>query len=313
MRNALKQQNAILIKEERFPSKSNHTPTTTFAIYQALRILDQQQATGQRYMIFSDSQAAIQRIRTDTAGPGQQWARAAMEVYARLASRDNEVKVHWVPAHSGIPGNEVVDGFAKGAAGSRQRHQAPDRLLQEASLSHLARVATENRSRTTARWISDHVRPERRYKPPAGTGLRRRALGRVRKSLASRYYQLLAGHAAIGSFLHERMTGPLHLETNECRWCATGKRESRHHLFTECEAWRPQIRRLWRRIGKDCGWKHPRAPAVRKLWRKEATEAVLEFLEDTRVGCWTVTQGARRPAEGVGQGGEGEEGGPGPP
>ena len=95
--------------------------------------------------------------------------------------------------------------------------------------------------------------------------------------------------------------------------CATGKRESRHHLFTECEAWRPQIRRLWRRIGKDCGWKHPRAPAVRKLWRKEATEAVLEFLEDTRVGCWTVTQGARRPAEGVGQGGEGEEGGPGPP
>ena len=34
----------------------------TFAIYQALKILDQQQATGQRYTIFSDSQAAIQRI-----------------------------------------------------------------------------------------------------------------------------------------------------------------------------------------------------------------------------------------------------------
>ena len=36
-------------------------------------------------------------------------------------------------------------------------------------------------------------------------------------------------------------------------------------------------------------------------------------LEDTRVGCWIVTQGARRPVGGVGQGGEGEEGGPGPP
>ena len=34
----------------------------TFAIYQALKILDQQQATGQRYMIFSDSQAVIQCI-----------------------------------------------------------------------------------------------------------------------------------------------------------------------------------------------------------------------------------------------------------
>ena len=48
-------------------------------------------------------------------------------------------------------------------------------------------------------------------------------------------------------------------------------------------------------------------------WSKEATEAVLEFLGDTRVGCWASTRGARRPAEDVGQGDEGEEGGPGPP
>ena len=59
---------------------------------------------------------------------------------------------------------------------------------------------------------------------------------------------------------------------------------------------------LWRRVGKDCGWERPRAPAVRKLWRKEAIEVVLEFLEDTRVGCWTSVRGARRSAEDVGQG-----------
>ena len=106
----------------------------------------------------------------------------------------------------------------------------------------------------------------------------------MRKSLASRYYQLLTGHAVTGSFLHERMTGLLQAETSECRWCGSGKRESRHHLSTECEAWRPQIRRLWRRVGKDCGWKHPRAPAVRKLWREEATEAVLEFLRTPGLG-----------------------------
>ena len=106
------------------------------------------------------------------------------------------------------------------------------------------------------------------------------------------------GHAAIGSSRHECIAGPLRVETSECRWCCSGKRESRHHLFTECE---------------DCGWKYPSAPAVRKLWSKEATEAVLEFLEDTRVGWWTSTRGARRPAEDVGQGGEGEEGCPGSP
>ena len=96
----------------------------TVAIYQALKILDRQRTTGQQYTIFSDSQAAIQRIRTDSVGPGQQWARAALEVYARLAARDNEVTIRWVPAHSGVVGNEMVDGFAKEAASS-QRHRAP--------------------------------------------------------------------------------------------------------------------------------------------------------------------------------------------
>ena len=109
------------------------------------------------------------------------------------------------------------------------------------------------------------------------------------------------------------MTGPLHLESDRCRWCNSGARESRHHLFVECRAWTAQRHRLWRRVGKDCGWEHPRAPAVRKLWDERATEAVLEFLEDTRVGCRTAASTARRQSEDVGQSGEGEEGSPEPP
>ena len=114
---------------------------------------------------------------------------------------------------------------------------------------------------------------------PAMTTLRR-----VGKSLASRYYQLLSGHAAIGSFLHERVTGPLSRESSKCRWCSCGRRESRHHLLVECKAWAPQIRRLWRRVGKDCGGKHPKAPAVRKLRKGGATEAVSEFLGGSQIG-----------------------------
>ena len=41
---------------------------------------------------------------------------------------------------------------------------------------------------------------------------------RVRKATAQRYYQLLMGHAAIGSFLHERVTGPQRLGSDECWW-----------------------------------------------------------------------------------------------
>ena len=95
----------------------------------------------------------------------------------------------------------------------------------------------------------------------------------------------MSGHAAIGTFLYDRMTGPQRLESDGCWWCNCGRRQSRHHLFTECRAWAPQIRELWRRVGKDCGWEHPRAPALRWLWKDDAVEAVVEFLENTRVGC----------------------------
>ena len=88
--------------------------------------------------------------------------------------------------------------------------------------------------------------------------------------------------------------------------------------FTECQAWRPQIKELWKRIGKDCGWEHPRAPAMRGLWKDDAVGAVVEFLEVTRVGSRASAAMARarvdedRDGEEV-LGQEGEEDGPGPP
>ena len=42
---------------------------------------------------------------------------------------------------------------------------------------------------------------------------------------------------------------------------------------------------MWKDIGEACEWEHPRIPSVRPLWDGRATEAVLEFLRTTRVGC----------------------------
>ena len=111
-------------------------------------------------------------------------------------------------------------------------------------------MSTERRPRDTAQSVAAHVRPERSYTSPGGSGLRRGALRKARKSLASRYYQLLSGHSAIGSFLHERMTGPQRLEPSACWWCNSEKRQSRNHLFTECNAWAPHIRSCGRGLGK---------------------------------------------------------------
>ena len=50
-------------------------------------------------------------------------------------------------------------------------------------------------------------------------------------------------------------------------------------MFVERKAWAPQIGRLWERVGKDCEWELPKAPAVRILWDVRAVDAVVEFLE----------------------------------
>ena len=71
-------------------------------------------------------------------------------------------------------------------------------------------------------------------------------------------------------------------------------------------------------MGKDCGWEHPRAPALRWLWKDDAVGAVIDSLESTRGGSRASAEMARaRVDEDRGSeaaaGSEGEEGGPGPP
>ena len=109
---------------------------------------------------------------------------------------------------------------------------------------------------------------------PLGGGLGRRHLRRTPKSIAGRYYQLLSSHAAIGPYLKDKIRKT---DDDHCWWCEGGKRQTRHHLFTECRAWIPQTRRLWRDIGKAHGWKHPKAPSGKWLWMETSTEAGLAF------------------------------------
>ena len=282
----------------------------TYAIAQALDILDRRQERGRRYTIFVGSTSAIDRIMTGNIGPGQRFGVAAIEGCVRVMARNNEVTTRWVPAHHGVTGNERADEHAKVAAeGDRPDSAVPDELRRETSLSHITRVATEARARRMKQWISERLGdPRRKHRPPPGKGVRRKLLRRAPKHIAGRYYQLLSGHAAIGPYLEDKV------DDDRC-WCGGGKRQTRHHLFTECRAWAPQIRRLWSDIGKAHGWKHPRAPPVRWLWREKSTGAVLDFLGSTRVGCIrvrsTVPEEAARAD--LSAGGGGGEGGPGPP
>ena len=121
--------------------------------------------------------------------------------------------------------------------------------------------------------------------------------------MAARFFQLLSGHTMIVPFLKERWGWT---DSDRCRWCEKGK-QSREHLFKECTAWTAEIRRLWTAVGeasrgreridepfksrKGFGYRvrqaraRPSNTSIRDLLSDDRyTEAVLEFLETTRVG-----------------------------
>ena len=123
----------------------------------------------------------------------------------------------------------MADQYAKDAATGRDPgEELPEGYAGETSLAHMTRVTTEARSRATTDWITEHVRPGRRYRPPPGKGVRRTQLRSVKKTLAGRYYQLLSGHAEMGT--HRHRFG--RTDTPAC-WCASGEPQSRHHLLYE--------------------------------------------------------------------------------
>jgi len=77
-----------------------------------------------RVRIFTDAQVAITRITHDEPSPGQTHALQARKGIAALREQEPsvEIEIRWCPAHKGIPGNEIADGWARQAASEPDDH-----------------------------------------------------------------------------------------------------------------------------------------------------------------------------------------------
>jgi len=88
------------------------------ALASALKTAAEIAPTPSHVTIFTDTQAAIQRMSTEEPGLGQKYAVEARQHIATLrrAAPDITIKIRWCPAHEGVEGNEKANEWAKLAA-----------------------------------------------------------------------------------------------------------------------------------------------------------------------------------------------------
>ena len=251
-----------------------------YAIYRAVRRFNRRQEHNASYTVFTDAVEAIRRFRDDHLGPGQQFAIAVIKQCQEMRARGCSLTLRWVPSHKDVAGNELADWLAKIAAKCTLQSVCGD-FLSQASLAYLKRRATEERSARTKEWIHGSAKLRKSYILPPSAGIRRE-LRNVNKGVASRYYQLLTGHALIGPYLKDKIKKK---DSDHCWWCGLAKRQTREHLFKECSRWKHQIDVLWKTLRKDLGWKKFRQKPISRLFAQpKATGAILKFISDTDVG-----------------------------
>ena len=140
-----------------------------YVIYQSLSIMDRKPESGHRYTAFVDSTAAIEGSGRTTSGedsalqsPPLKSTAGCFQEATRLPSTGSHLIMEFQSTRERMSTRRLQP------TGERPRARPQTSTAGKISLSHMAGVATEARSRLTAQRISDHVKPKKSTSPPAG-------------------------------------------------------------------------------------------------------------------------------------------------
>jgi ribonuclease HI len=190
--------------------------------------------------VFIDCQPAIAALASPKAQPGQYLLAAFHAILARLfrARRTLRIRIHWVPAHVGIVGNETVDAYAKAAAQGASSPLATRVKLFESPLpTSRAAVIAAGAKAFAVQWREEwSTSPRYARISTFDNATPSKALEKMYEGLSrpqcSVLTQLRTGHIGLNAYLHRFKLAPSPL----CPHCGTP--ESVPHLLLICPAHR---------------------------------------------------------------------------
>ncbi|KAI5799499.1 hypothetical protein FPQ18DRAFT_417304 [Pyronema domesticum] len=112
--------------------------------------------------IYSDSTAALKRLKVSTPSPGQWLIKKIAETETMIKDLGHRVEYHCIPSHMDIKGNEIADKAAKEAAAHPITQPTRRIPLQEqfTTISHLNRYAKEKRTEERRQWLQKTMAPD---------------------------------------------------------------------------------------------------------------------------------------------------------
>ena len=237
-------------------------------------IANQENLQGYNLKVFSDSQAALQRLKDYSEKPGQLHQFRANRA-AKLAKSKGilDIKFVWVPGHTNIKGNKIADLTAKKGAFD----PAPD------FPTSLALIKTKINQIAMDQWNSKYLEYSTKarivntatYSNQFQAKIQKKIIipRETKRKIASAFYQLKIGHGYFKSYLNRIGKS----ESSACT-CNGYVKQTPKHLLLHCRNYKSERRKMIDEMGAS----QPTMATL--LHTKKGISLTLKFIEETRIG-----------------------------
>jgi len=180
--------------------------------------------------IFSDSQAAIKRLRNSSLKPGQYYVQSIRKWAEKFQDLGIQLHLNWVPGHMNIRGNELADKAAK--KGTEMQRSAIESYI---SLAFISRKIKESALLDWNTLWQDSKKKGKHYSQFECKPKWNLKAETVKKQIWSTHMQLKLGHGYFKSYLCRLPN----YDSDTCQSCKT--KENPEHLILCCRRY-TQIR-----------------------------------------------------------------------